>query len=103
MHGLKQLLILALAGSGLACQCTAYGQKDGQVDIKATQTLYSVKDPAILLSTPSVLILLGFTLPFRCSGPLVEMIKLGVVKMEREEMVQEELSLSLTSVVCNRE
>ncbi|KAE9978266.1 hypothetical protein EG327_007463, partial [Venturia inaequalis] len=36
IHGLKQLLVLALAGSGLACQCTAYGKKLAQVDIKAT-------------------------------------------------------------------
>lgn len=41
----------------------------------------------MILSTASVLLLLGFTLPFRFSRPLVEAIKLGVVKMEREEMV----------------
>ncbi|KAE9985085.1 hypothetical protein EG328_007856 [Venturia inaequalis] len=37
MYGLKQLLVLALAGPGLACQCTAYGSPDGEIDTEATK------------------------------------------------------------------
>ncbi|KAE9961738.1 hypothetical protein EG328_001813, partial [Venturia inaequalis] len=39
MHGLKQLLVLALAGSGLACQCTANGVKGATADLQATETV----------------------------------------------------------------
>ncbi|KAE9970898.1 hypothetical protein EG327_010126 [Venturia inaequalis] len=39
MHGLKQLLVLALAGSGLACQCTANGVKGATADLQATETM----------------------------------------------------------------
>ncbi|KAE9969072.1 hypothetical protein BLS_005510 [Venturia inaequalis] len=62
MHGLKQLLVLALAGSGLACEHHAY----------------SVKEPAIMFSTTGVTEPLGVTVTFRVSGPLVGKINMGV-------------------------
>ncbi|KAE9969640.1 hypothetical protein Vi05172_g240 [Venturia inaequalis] len=91
MHGLKQLLVLALAGSGLACVCTAYGHKDGAVDTKATEAvcIYAlghlvnagtsrVQEPAIMFSTTGVTEPLGVTVTFRVSGPLVGKINMGV-------------------------
>ncbi|KAE9986644.1 hypothetical protein EG327_004208 [Venturia inaequalis] len=37
MYGSKQLLVLALAVSALACQCKTDGSENGQFDINVTQ------------------------------------------------------------------
>ncbi|RDI77501.1 hypothetical protein Vi05172_g12464 [Venturia inaequalis] len=91
MHGLKQLLVLALAGSGLACQCTLYGQKGAQVDIKATEQACpssgghivnpgrkDIQEPAMRLFTTVVLDLLGSSVQFRDSRLIVDMTVLSV-------------------------
>ncbi|TID24149.1 Crossover junction endonuclease mus81 [Venturia nashicola] len=38
MFGLKQFLVLALAGTSLACQCTTDGVHHGDVDVSATES-----------------------------------------------------------------
>ncbi|KAE9984258.1 hypothetical protein EG327_005087 [Venturia inaequalis] len=55
MYGLKQLLVLALAGSGLACQCTASGVKGAKVDTEATErACYNSGGQLANLGTPNV-------------------------------------------------
>ncbi|KAE9990979.1 hypothetical protein EG327_000692 [Venturia inaequalis] len=49
MHGLKQwLVLLALAGSGLSCQCTKYGEKGAKVDIEATKRVCALAGGRVL-------------------------------------------------------
>ncbi|QDS76913.1 hypothetical protein FKW77_004258 [Venturia effusa] len=116
MYGLKQLLVLALAGSAFACQCRVGGKKDGALDVAATQIacqntpggaiynggtyqvtashhyLAGVLELATPHSTRRVKAPLVNSLAIRTCYRLVEGTELTVNEIEREEMVQAKMT-----------